>query len=177
MNLIERVRAVEGRLGELWKLVMDTRKGGGGGGGGTTPHNLLSTTHPDSAAGSPTRGDIIVGNSTPKWARLAKSAAGLLLGYDATDIVAINPNTLDVDQVDSKHAADFLGVAAQAVDSDKLDGNHAAAFLGAGAQAVDSDKVDGKHATEIISPLGKTLTISTSNPAGGTDGDIWFKYS
>lgn len=34
-------------------------------------HNLLSTTHPDTLAGSVATGDIVYGNATPKWARMA----------------------------------------------------------------------------------------------------------
>lgn len=57
-----------------------------GSGSTTAPHNLLSTTHPDTLAVSPpTRGDVIVANSTPKWARLAIGAAGTVLRSDGTD--------------------------------------------------------------------------------------------
>jgi hypothetical protein len=48
-----------------------------GAGGVTTPHNLLSTTHPDTLAASPpTQGDLIVANATPVWARFAKGSDG-----------------------------------------------------------------------------------------------------
>lgn len=57
-----------------------------GGGSVTTPHNLLSTTHPDTLAASPpTRGDIVCANSTPKWARFALGASGTFLRSDGTD--------------------------------------------------------------------------------------------
>ena len=39
--------------------------------GGATNHNLLSATHPDTAAASPVLGDLIAANGTPAWARLA----------------------------------------------------------------------------------------------------------
>ena len=47
-----------------------------GGGGGSAAesavaHNILSTTHTDSLAASVSAGDIIRGNATPKWSRLA----------------------------------------------------------------------------------------------------------
>lgn len=44
-----------------------------------SPHDILSTIHSDSLAGTVVRGDLIVGNSTPKWARLAMGAANKLL--------------------------------------------------------------------------------------------------
>lgn len=57
-----------------------------GSGSVTAPHNLLSTTHPDTLAVSPpTRGDLIVANSTPVWARFAKGAAGTFLNMGAND--------------------------------------------------------------------------------------------
>src|SRR5436190_15059667 len=40
-----------------------------------TAHNILSTTHGDTLAASVVRGDLIIGNSTPQWARLAVGAA------------------------------------------------------------------------------------------------------
>lgn len=57
-----------------------------GAGGGVTPHNLLSSTHSDTLTGSIARGDVIVGNSTPKWARLAVGTAGKFLRTDGTDV-------------------------------------------------------------------------------------------
>ena len=48
---------------------------GSGGGGG--PHQLLSATHNDTVAGSPTRGAFIVGNSTPTWAAFPGPFIGL----------------------------------------------------------------------------------------------------
>ena len=53
-----------------------------------TAHNLLSTTHGDTAAGSVVRGDILYGNATPKWDRLAFPATptGKVIQATATDI-------------------------------------------------------------------------------------------
>ncbi len=39
--------------------------------GGGANHNLLSVTHPDTVPDSPVLGDLIIGNATPAWARLA----------------------------------------------------------------------------------------------------------
>ena len=49
------------------------------GGVGTSTHNLLSATHTDSVAASATAGDLIVGNATPAWARLALGSANYVL--------------------------------------------------------------------------------------------------
>ncbi len=52
---------------------------------GGSAHNLLSATHTDTAAASPTRGDLVVANSTPVWARVAVGTNGSLLISDGTD--------------------------------------------------------------------------------------------
>ncbi len=56
-----------------------------GSGGSVTPHNLLSTTHPDTLAASVARGSVLVGNATPKWAAVTIGAAGRFLRSDGTD--------------------------------------------------------------------------------------------
>ncbi len=57
-----------------------------GGGGGGSNHDLLDgSVAQDTLAGTVVRGDIIVGNSTPKWARLAKGNSGDLLQMGAND--------------------------------------------------------------------------------------------
>jgi hypothetical protein len=42
-------------------------------------HDLLSATHSDTLADNVEAGDIIIGNATPKWARLAKDSDGKIL--------------------------------------------------------------------------------------------------
>lgn len=43
------------------------------------PHNLLSTNHPDTLPGSVVKGDLTIGNATPKWARLPVGFNGQIL--------------------------------------------------------------------------------------------------
>ena len=31
--------------------------------------------------------------------------------------------------------------------------------------------------TKMTNKINRKITISTSNPSGGKDGDIWFKYT
>lgn len=50
-------------------------------------HTLLSASHTDTLAGTVTRGAVIVGNSTPAWAKLTPSTAGQVLTFDGTDTV------------------------------------------------------------------------------------------
>lgn len=52
-----------------------------------TAHNLLSSSHGDTLAASVVRGDIIRGNTTPAWSRLALGGNNLYLKSNATDLV------------------------------------------------------------------------------------------
>lgn len=53
---------------------------------GSSTHNLLSATHPDTTAASPTRGDLIVAQgASPTWSRLALGSSGKYLRSDGTD--------------------------------------------------------------------------------------------
>lgn len=56
-----------------------------GSGGVTNPHNLLSTTHPDTLPGAVARGAVVIGNSTPKWALYQPSVTGCHLQWNGTD--------------------------------------------------------------------------------------------
>lgn len=85
-------------------------------------HNLLSTTHGDTAANAPLRGALIVGNATPAWARLALGAAGLLLKSDGTDAVwgQVTPVVLRPAQVTANQNDYSAGT---------LDQNHTTVFV------------------------------------------------
>lgn len=53
---------------------------------GADAHNVLSASHLDTTVASVVRGDIIYGNATPAWDRLAKPSAAAILTNDATDV-------------------------------------------------------------------------------------------
>ncbi len=53
----------------------------------SAPHSILdSTQHTDTLTGTVLRGDILVGNLTPKWARVAKGTSGSVLTSGASDV-------------------------------------------------------------------------------------------
>lgn len=56
---------------------------------GLASHNILdSTYHGDTLTGTVVRGDLIIGNSTPKWSRLALGGiTGSVLTRNATDVL------------------------------------------------------------------------------------------
>lgn len=67
-------------------------------------HALLSATHSDTLAGTVVRGDLIVGNSSPAWARLALGSTGRILTSNGSDAIwanTINITGLSVDTADS----------------------------------------------------------------------------
>jgi hypothetical protein len=70
-----------------------------------TAHNLLSTTHGDTLADSVVAGDIMYGNATPKWSRLAKGADGkylkLVSGLPSWETVTASCNWDDVGDPDA----------------------------------------------------------------------------
>jgi len=62
-------------------------------------HNVLSATHSDSNAGAVVRGDLMVGNATPKWDKLAVGAAGTVLiggtdpSYSSSPTISVSVTT------------------------------------------------------------------------------------
>ena len=77
-----------------------------------TGHNLLSATHPDTVVASPVRGDIIVGNTTPAWTKLALGSTGKILRSDGTDLVYTTctyPTTTTINRILYSSANDVVG--------------------------------------------------------------------
>ncbi len=94
-----------------------------GAGGGVTPHNLLSTTHTDTLAGSVVRGDVVVGNATPAWSRLARCASGSYLGSNGTDTTCLTSaagfTAIPAGQITGTASA-FVGTAITALNATNL---------------------------------------------------------
>lgn len=66
-------------------------------------HALLSATHSDTLADTVVRGDILYGNSTPAWARLAKGTRRWWLGTDGTDVAYQDPRRFAVTRNHNVH--------------------------------------------------------------------------
>jgi len=94
-----------------------------GAGGGTIPHNLLSTSHADTLAAAVVRGAVIVGNSTPAWARLSLCPSGNYLGSNGTDTgcytSAASFTSIPAAQITGTAGA-FVGTAITALNASNL---------------------------------------------------------
>lgn len=65
MDVAKELKAIENEINSLERRLTKLRQAG------TSTHKILSTTHNDSVAANVSRGDVIIGNSTPRWSRLA----------------------------------------------------------------------------------------------------------
>ena len=96
---------------------------------------------------------------------------------DGTNITAVNLDTLSGTIGTAQIADDSITTAKilnNNVTSDKiLDSNVGTAKIADGAV------VEAKLGNDAVTAakLQRKFTISTSSPSGGSDGDIWFKYS
>ena len=86
--------------------------------GGGEDHDLLSATHPDTVTADPVRGDLVVANSTPAWARKARGSTGQLLSTDGSGDLAWTTDTHNV--LSTRHGDAAAGSVAR---GDLLVGN------------------------------------------------------
>jgi len=125
------------------KIILEYEKLVGAGGG--TSHNLLDgSVHPDTLAGTVAAGDLVTGNATPKWARLAKGTATYVLksgasilewGQVAWGEITGKPSTFPPDAHHASHqnaGSDEVATAtpaANAIPKAGADGKLAAGWL------------------------------------------------
>jgi len=75
-------------------------------------HTLLSATHSDTLADTVARGDVMIGNATPKWSRLAKGLANQALVSDGTDLTFGYPGVpISVTPITATGATNWAKVA------------------------------------------------------------------
>ena len=128
-----------------------------------TAHNLLSATHGDTLADTVVRGDVMIGNATPKWSRLAfpASPTGKVLQATATDVAwSTNPITIGASaSVSGSNTGDqtsisgITGTKAQ-FDTACTDGN----FLYVGdvtSNATHTGDATGSTALTVVKIQGK----------------------
>ena len=108
-----------------------------------TAHNLLSATHGDTLTDTVVRGDVMVGNVTPKWSRLAfpGTPTGKVLVATATDVA---------------WSTNALGTAAWAATGDFL------ALHGKADTAGNADTVTtNANLTGVVTSVGNATSIAS----------------
>jgi hypothetical protein len=130
--------------------------------GGST-HALLSATHTDTSAAAVARGALLVGNSTPAWARLTIGGANTVLASNGTDAAwtsltdAYIPNTITVDL-----AATATALAANPADCTT---NQVATSINASGTLGCVALTDAYVPDSITVMLAATATALAANPA------------
>lgn len=142
---------------------------------GATAHNLLSTTHSDTLAGTVVRGDVIVGNSTPAWARVAVGGANTVLHSDGTDtswqtLVAADIPNLNASKITAGSFAEARGGTNQTTYArgDILVASAANTLskvtVGSSGKVLHSDGTDATWQSIANTDLpNKTVTAKTGN--------------
>jgi len=132
----------------------------------TFANKLLSAQHSDALAGTVVRGDVIIGNSTPKWARLGKGAAGTYLGCDGTDVAwsTFAHNLLSASHGDT--------LAASVVRGDILVGNSTPKWSrlakGVAGKYIRSDGTDPSWQSVLDADLPSTIVRTSRVIQTGT---------
>ena len=124
-------------------------------------HNLLSATHLDTLAAAVVRGDILIGNSTPKWARLALTA-NRVLKSDALDVIWGLIVNADVDAAagiaESKLALNYATHARQHVLNSASD-HTGTLTTGQHGTLADGSHSNAKVTTTLSFAIVGTLTV------------------
>jgi len=152
------------------------------GGGGGADHNLLSATHLDTLVGTIVRGDLIRGNSTPKWERLPISGSApsnAVLVSDGTDAywrwpapvdrITASASNVFWGQVDFRAGANTaLAVASNTITISSSGGGGGG---GAASTAVSWSQLD-----EVPTGPGWTAISTSGTPTNATLGE-WQEFS
>lgn len=126
---------------------------------GGTNTLLDGTVHTDTLASTVTRGDIIYGNSTPKWARLAKGSAGAFLRGDGTDTMwstLILPNAATANYIPYATGSNTWGESANL----QYDGTDF--IIGSGTRARMSGQNRFRH-LNTMARASRSSTLSVNN--------------
>lgn len=126
----------------------------------SSAHNLLSTTHSDTNAGTVVRGDLVVGNSTPKWDRLAIGTRRFLLSNDGSDIKWDDPKRFGSP---SYYCLYCRASFAYGITINDATGVRSPAGSGTLADAADADRAASKWTNATTGVIGYRIGAGTSN--------------
>lgn len=188
-------RLAKGSDGQVLTLVSGLPSWQAAGGG--TSHNLLSATHPDVVPASPVRGDLIIGNATPAWSKLALGTTGKFLSSDgsdpswrvlaAADVPAISATKITSDKLTadrlpagamvllSADEADASGSATNATAKTySLGANSYSKIVAEAEVAIVSQSATAVAVTVDLKIDGSNIddTVTEAHPSGGS-GVVW----
>jgi len=133
-----------------------------------TTHNLLSTTHGDTLADTVIAGDLMIGNATPKWSRLAKGNDNDILSISAATHlpVWVAPSATLPGLADGKIWVGNAGGAATAVtpSGDVTMSNAGVTAIGA---TKITDAMINSGAVSILHPSGSIIMYGGSSAPTG----------
>jgi hypothetical protein len=145
---------------------------------GVGNHPLLDgVVDNDTLAGTVTRGDTIIGNSTPKWSRLAKGASGTVLRSDGTDLafgaidgVTITGGMSDVTNGNVSTSQHGFAPKAPADATKYLDGTGAYSVpAGGGGGSTTNYYGSMVQIGQVVTSGSATSATFSSIPSGYTD--------
>lgn len=147
----------------------------------TFPPSAHKSTHASGGADALTPADIDAVNRRGDTFINSSGVAQIWIQPDspAGYVVTMRNSKGDANDVlRVRNAADTVTVFAVRGDGTVLINNNPvwhAGNDGAGS-GLDADAVDGLHVTGSSTPGLRKITISSADPSGGSDGDVWFKY-
>lgn len=142
--------------------------------------NLLSGFHGDTLTGTVVRGDLVFGNSTPKWSRLAVGAVNSVLSSDGTD-----PSWDTSPRVDTVYYEGRItptDIAAQANNYNPVDSGTSQSFhdvmhismASTGAQTITGFDVGGTGEPHVLTNRGtSTITLAHLSGSSSANNQIW----
>ena len=125
-------------------------------------HNVLSAQHGDTLVGAVVAGDLITGNATPKWARLARGTLNYVLKAGAS--------VLAWGQVAFSELTGALGVGQHGT---LADGDHSGDMTGnarVGVRKNSAGSVFTRRRLNLIE--GANITLTVADDAGSEEIDI-----
>jgi len=130
-------------------------------------HNVLSATHGDTLAAAVSRGDLIIGNSTPAWARLGLGSNNQVLTSNGTDAVwaavsAAAHNILSATHTDTLTASVVLG--------DLIAGNASPVWARVAGNITSLKKYLSQTGTGAVSAVPAWAQIAAADLSDGVTG-------
>jgi hypothetical protein len=134
-----------------------------------TVNILDSDSHGDTLTGTVVRGDIIIGNSTPKWSRLARGSSGAFIRNDGSDVqwsTLILPNAATANRIAYATSSNTYGESANLA----YDGTDF--LLGSGTRA----RMSGQNRFRYLNVLARVhkSAAQTGITANGTGVAVSF---